>query len=110
MTPTKTIADLITEAHANSIAHGFWEANNDIGNKLMLVNTELCEFFERYRKGDTAADEHCPAYANQKVEIADAFIRLFDLCGHLVWLDIQEVIEAKMKYNESRPYLHGKKF
>ena len=42
-------------------------------------------------------------------EIADCFIRLADLCGYMN-IDIEKHIEAKMKYNESRPKKHGKEF
>lgn len=42
-------------------------------------------------------------------EIADVFIRLFDFCGHRK-IDIEKFIQLKMKYNESREKMHGKKY
>ena len=42
-------------------------------------------------------------------ELADAVIRSADLCGAL-GIDLEEVISEKMKYNEGRPYRHGKKY
>lgn len=42
-------------------------------------------------------------------EIADCFIRLFDLCGRYK-IDIESHIKAKMKYNSLREKLHGKKY
>ncbi len=42
-------------------------------------------------------------------ELADTFIRLGDLCGKL-GIDIDTHIRLKMRYNETRPRLHGKKY
>lgn len=43
------------------------------------------------------------------VELADAVIRIADLCGHL-GIDLDAVIAEKMAYNVGRPYKHGKRF
>ena len=63
---------------------------------LMYGKESLCKY--RSRKPEGVA-----------VELADAVIRIADLCGHLE-IDLEEVIEIKMAYNEGRPYKHGKKF
>ena len=42
-------------------------------------------------------------------ELADTFIRLLDLVGFL-GIDIDGWVEAKLRYNKSRPYKHGKRF
>jgi NTP pyrophosphatase (non-canonical NTP hydrolase) len=42
-------------------------------------------------------------------EIADAIIRLLDHAGKLE-IDIDAHIAAKLKYNQTRPYKHGKQF
>ena len=79
---------------------GFWEVSDNIPTKLMLVVTELGEACEADRHGDID---------NFNEEIIDTFIRLFDLSG---WcgIDINKEIEKKMKVNEVRPRLHGKKY
>lgn len=41
-------------------------------------------------------------------ELADAVIRIFDICGHYN-IDLERIIEEKMNYNETRPYKHGGK-
>ena len=38
-----------------------------------------------------------------------AVIRIADLCGYLN-IDLESHIKAKMRYNESRPYKHGKEY
>ena len=53
--------------------------------------------FEYYVK-DTVEDE-----------LADAVIRILDLCG-AKGIDIEKHIELKMKYNETRERMHGKKY
>lgn len=42
-------------------------------------------------------------------ELADAVIRIADLCGHL-GIDLEAAVKAKMAFNETREYKHGKKF
>ena len=106
---SQAIQILVGIAHANAKAKGFWDANSDVGNKVALVHCELSEFLERYRKDDLCPDEHCPKFTNQTIELADACIRIFDLAGYLN-VPLGAAIIAKMKYNATRPHLHGKKF
>jgi NTP pyrophosphatase (non-canonical NTP hydrolase) len=110
MTQPELINLLVRDCHLNAVSKDFWAASQNIGEKLMLVNTELGEFFEKYRKGDLSADEHCPDFTNQTIEIADTIIRLLDLAGWLEMHNLGEAIQAKMIYNLTRPSLHGKKF
>lgn len=95
-----TISELVTRAHDNAVRHGFWDVKTDVATKLMLIVTELAEACEADRHGDRA---------NFEEEIADTFIRLGDLCGGLE-INIERVIGEKMRYNELRPRLHGKRY
>lgn len=93
--------------HKNAKEKGFWKSKN-IPEKLMLIVSELGEACEALRnnkrqegdiwKKDTFEDE-----------IADTFLRLFDLCGYMN-IDIDYFIAKKIEYNKSRPYKHGKEF
>lgn len=100
-----------------------------LGTAIALIHSELSEALEEERNGNpdvficTPQDEtECLMYGKESlckyrsrkpegvaVELADAVIRIADLCGHLE-IDLEEVIEIKMAYNEGRPYKHGKKF
>lgn len=69
---------------------------------------------KRWIDCDMAGKEsRCP-FRNAKpegvaVELADAVIRIADLCGHL-GIDLEAAIDLKMAYNETRPFKHGKRF
>jgi NTP pyrophosphatase (non-canonical NTP hydrolase) len=67
--------------------------------KLMLVTSEVAEAAEAVRQGDLP---------NFVEEIADACIRLLDICGSM-GIDIEGAIRTKMALNEARPVRHGKR-
>ena len=134
-----TINELVKKAHENAACHGFWDDPLDFGTAIALIHSELSEALEEHRNGnpmiyyphnrcgecggrcipDAANDcpdspETCGAYQKGKpegiaVELADAVIRIADLCGYM-GIDLESVISEKMKYNESRPYRHGKNY
>lgn len=83
---------------------GFNRDNFD--GDCMLVVTELAEAVEADRKPGTM-DQHCPTFPGRDIEIADTFVRLFHLCGKYR-IDITPAFFAKMEYNLTRPFRHGK--
>lgn len=133
------IKDIVRKAHDNAVEHGFWDPPLPFGTAIALIHSELSEALEEERAGHPLIWYHCtegdpslpcdPAdvtecfqyghedacqYRNKKpegaaVELADAVIRIADLCGHL-GIDLDAVIEEKMAYNADRPYKHGKRF
>ena len=105
-------------------ARGFWDEERNIGETLMLVVTELSEALEAHRSGKLCAYSDKVAYAESddavqafkhhikdsfEDEIADAVIRLLDMCGGLR-IDIDFHVTSKLMYNSSRPFKHGKKY
>jgi NTP pyrophosphatase (non-canonical NTP hydrolase) len=94
----KTLNELSEICHTVAVSKGFWDEKRNIGEALMLIVTELAEAMEAHRVQNTE---------NFKEEIADAFIRLFDLCGGLK-IDIEQEIIKKAEKNLKRPYKHGK--
>lgn len=96
---------------------------------IALIHSELSEALEeeragnRIRPGDpvpmiyysgggyvaTAPTKCCVKPEGVAVELADAVIRIADLCGHL-GINLDAVIAEKMAYNAGRPYKHGKRF
>ena len=99
-----------------------------VATKLMLIVSELgeaCEADRRNRHADV--DAYDKAYSNDapvifkkacfeslikdtfEDEIADAFLRLMDLCGEYD-IDIEKHIRMKAEYNKLRPTKFGKAY
>ncbi len=129
----KTIKEWVKTVHANAKEHGWWEDFEPVGYqaaieagaaaanlhatrlvaaaspKLLMIHSEISEATEEMRAlrfntwyGEDGKPE------GLVVELADAVIRIFDLCGAL-GLDIERAIAEKHEYNKGRPYKHGGK-
>lgn len=85
--------------------------SRNIGEALMLVVSEAAEALECARKDIDKPAEHIdPAqFSNLEEEFADMIIRILEL-GYGLNLSVGAAVVAKMKYNETRPYKHEKKF
>jgi len=69
---------------------------------IALMHSELSEALEELRK------ENCDM-KNVGEELADCIIRILDFCEGR-GIDLQKLLEKKIKKNKKRPYKHGKKF
>lgn len=134
------INETAAKAHQTAIDKGFWDKPNwNLGEKLMLVTSELGEALEADRNGKYANKELFEDYLKEhppfsggpgeqaladatfikyfknhikdsfEDEMADAVIRLFDLAGKMN-IDLEYHIHYKMQYNSTRDKLHGKKY
>lgn len=96
------------QINANAHDKGFYDGVEfNVGEKLMLVVTELAEAMEGFRCVPPKLDEHCPAFQNVEIEIADAMIRLFDFAQE-AGLRVFDAMLAKHAFNKTRPRKHGK--
>lgn len=99
--------------------HGFfvaWERKDGPMNpieKLMKIVSECSEAMEAYcaqtKPNNGENKVHCDNWEEHfEEEVADIFVRLFHMCGDLD-IDIEKVLEKKMKFNKTRPFKHNKK-
>lgn len=71
----------------------------NVGEKLMLIVSEVAEAMEGHRKSRN--DDHLPNRPMIEVELADALIRICDLAGGLD-LDLGGAVRDKLAYNAQR--------
>lgn len=101
---------LVIACHGASMNAGWWrdlhtgqsilDRPHVVGEKLMLVVSEIAEAMEGHRKG--LKDDKLPHRPMIEVELADAVIRICDLAGALD-LDLGGAIKEKLEYNKHRP-------
>jgi NTP pyrophosphatase (non-canonical NTP hydrolase) len=108
------------DCHELAKSKGFWEIPQDFKvaggvhpqyeilkkmEKLALVTSEVGEAVEGIRKPGNST--HTPQFTLEEEEMADILIRVFDYCGGFN-LRIGAAFTAKMEYNFTRAYKHGK--
>ena len=132
LTQTPSLTTLANTIHNGNVKRGFYDEPKEVGTVLMLIVTELAEAMESYRSNNSIASDRMETlewdskedepFTTEDInqfklvvkdtfedEIADTIIRLFDLCGWMN-IDIHKHIMLKLKYNDTRPYKHGKAF
>ena len=109
--------ELAGAVHQTALAKGWYDTERSFPEVIALMHSELSEALEAYR--DTGTEQlaemwhSAPGNGTIKpegavVELADAIIRILDTCA-FYGMDIQGALDAKMAYNETRPYRHGNK-
>ena len=123
----KQLTDLV---HSINVKAGWWtdiktgesleskqgeQPKRNVPEMLCLVHSEVSEAMEGFRKN--LMDDKLPHRPMLEVELADAVMRILDMCGGL-GLDLQGAIFEKLSYNmlredhklENRLKENGKKF
>jgi len=117
-TKKRSVSEWIEYCKKNANEHGFtivWERQEGPMNpieKLMKIVSECSEALEAYtaqsKPNDGKNKIHCDNWKEHfEAEIADIVIRTLHLVGDLD-IDLESILEKKMKYNKKRSHLHGK--
>lgn len=106
-----TLNELAREIHQENRERGFYDDVNPndprhVISFLALIMTEIAETIEAIRKPQ--GSQKLPGFPLEDEEVADQAIRLFDYAAFR-GIDLDATIEAKRKYNATRPYRHGGK-
>lgn len=116
---------LAQRIYAYAQEKGWWEEPRTFGDLIALCHTELSEAMEAHRAGmpptetvfmhanGSTCTQFWPDFGYTKPhgipsELADTIIRILDMCGHY-GIDIDQIMNLKMDYNDTREYRHGGK-
>ena len=79
------------KVYKNAVNHGFWTEEPNDGERMALIHAEISEALEALRDGNPTSNKIMD-YSFGKD------------------LDISGAVMAKIEYNKSREYMHGKSF
>lgn len=123
---TKSITQLVQEAHENAVEHGLWEEDEAFEKTVTRIRREAIEALMEAYPNDSLTNTYylcnvtntpctrCmpgPCSGRNKkpegvpAELADVVITVFSACGHY-GIDLEAAIAEKMAYNRTRPWKH----
>lgn len=106
-----TIDELIREAYATALDHGWHAQPRSFPESLLLLVSEIAEATEEYREHRGVNEIYFGTDAKPEgisIELADVIIRICDLCG-AEGIDLEYALRIKLAYNKTRPWRHNNK-
>ena len=100
--------ELAKKINTTAHEHGWWDKPRSFVDVIALCHSELSEALEEYRAHGSMLFFEKKKPEGIAVEMVDCIIRVLDYLAEQC-VDVDNVIQEKMKYNETRPYRHGGK-
>ena len=101
---------LSTEYRPCDKCNGTGSGYRNFGEQIALIHSEASELLDHHREGKmNEPDAKVPEFTKAEIEAADIVIRTMCMSGAYGWR-LGRAIEAKMAYNDVRPYRHGKAY
>lgn len=94
--------------HGWAVRKGWWESERGFPELVALMHSELSEALEAWREHQAPFHLRGGKPEGWAVELIDCVIRILDALAHEN-LDVEQILRAKMQYNEGRAYRHGGK-
>lgn len=108
--------DWADKVYATAEKNGFHAGRDDntplgFAASIALQHEELSDALKAMREetdDGPVMDRHLTNRTRIEVKLADVIVRIMDT-GKTRGYDLGRVIQEKIEYNDTRPYLHGKK-
>lgn len=90
-----------------SVSKGWWGTDTNDGAICARIHGEVSEIMEALRYDNPESDHIEMSLAEE--EIADVILMCLEFAKFKNW-DVFNALSLKTKFNENRPFKHGKKF